>query len=567
MATIKGRTLFFITSPRSPFKMITEIELLTKYFSDHKWNSSTQTDFIKLLISSDSFQSSVSSKDPALSARDRINRGPKALGFVDLAPVVKLTNAGSDFLDERLSSEALLRQLLKFQLPSPYHKAPKQTDELQTTSFFIKPFLEILRLISTLDKLTFDELKIFGLQLTNFNDFDLIVNKIKEFRKAKADSQISYKLFVKQYFDQELNYIYRSEIQSGQTKTRQSSNTSVEKFLSTKASNMRDYADSCFRYLRATGLVDISYRGHSLSIAADKRDEVDFILANISREPVFVDDESSFKLYLFDNTTPQLLTDDRTVLERKLLELEDRTSSELNISKLTTSDIKKALFDSIAKKQHVLISQQVKSLKDRLNTLEVIGLFEDIKNNALYDTPLMLEWNTWRALNILNGGSIKANLNFDDNGMPLSTATGNMPDILCDYDEFFVTVEVTMQSGHKQFESEGESVIRHLAKIKGEFNKPAYCLFITPKINESCVAYFYSLHKTNISYYHGKSVVIPLALEIFIKMVESAINYTSVPTPNKVKELCEFSLSYAQIAKDEVDWHEKVIAKALNWLK
>ena len=78
---------------------------------------------------------------------------------------------------------------------------------------------------------------------------------------------------------------------------------------------------------------------------------------------------------------------------------------------------------------------------------------------------------------------------------------------------------------------------------------------------------FISLHKSNISYYHGKSVVIPLALDIFIKMVESAINYNSVPTPNKVKELCEFSLYYAQIAKDEVDWHEKVIAKAINWLK
>lgn len=64
---------------------------------------------------------------------------------------------------------------------------------------------------------------------------------------------------------------------------------------------------------------------------------------------------------------------------------------------------------------------------------------------------------------MLDGGNIKANLKFDDFGNPMSTAQGNMADIVCDYGDFGLTVEVTMQSGQRQYETEGEPVTRHLA--------------------------------------------------------------------------------------------------------
>lgn len=45
----KRRMLFFTTSPRTPFKMIPEIELLGNNFSGQKWDKRTQVDFIELL--------------------------------------------------------------------------------------------------------------------------------------------------------------------------------------------------------------------------------------------------------------------------------------------------------------------------------------------------------------------------------------------------------------------------------------------------------------------------------------------------------------------------------------
>ena len=178
----------------------------------------------------------------------------------------------------------------------------------------------------------------------------------------------------------------------------------------------------------------------------------------------------------------------------------------------------------------------------------------------------MLEWNTWRAMTMLDGGHIKANLKFDDFGNPMSTAQGNMADIICDYDDFGLTVEVTMQSGQRQYETEGEPVTRHLAKVKRETNKPAYCLFIAPNINDACIAHFYALHKMNISYYGGTSTIIPLPLNIFIKMVGDSYNADYVPEPKHIKQFFEHSNELANTTNNELEWYNGITQKALNWL-
>lgn len=87
-----------------------------------------------------------------------------------------------------------------------------------------------------------------------------------------------------------------------------------------------------------------------------------------------------------------------------------------------------------------------------------MNTFDDIEQKNVLDIPLMLEWNTWRAMTMLDGGTIKANLKFDDNGIPMSTAQGNMADIYYDYEEYGLTVEVTTAGGQKQYEMESEPV-------------------------------------------------------------------------------------------------------------
>ena len=559
MAYLKSKTLFFTTSPRTPLKMIPEIKVLAEDFEGKVWNPVTQIDFIKRLAQGKYFQGEGSAKEMAFSARDRINRAPKALGFVDLKPTIRLTEPGKQLILGKRTEEILLRQLLKFQLPSPYHMEPKQFDG----AFGVKPYLEMFRLIYELGTVSFDELMIFGMQLTHYTKFDEVAADIKQFRRMKTYASASYKTFRGSYLRKEVERIYQDNICEGNTQTRESKDKSLDKFVRTKARNMRDYADACFRYLRATGMVEISQRGHSLSKKKKKREEVEFFLNHVDRKPVFVDDEEKYKKYLFDPASPVLYSDDR---ERVLRQIAESTDISGDLRGQTIEQLKDQLDQAIQNKKKTIIEEQVRDLKEYKNYDDVMNTFEDIKSNNFYDAPLMLEWNTWRAMTMLDGGDIKANLKLDDKGQPMSTAQGNMADIVCNYGDFGLAVEVTMQSGQRQYEAEGEPVSRHLAKLKKDTGKDAYCLFIAPKINESCIAYFYSLHTMNIAFYGGHSVIVPLELDVFIHMVEQSRRAGYIPNPKQVKKIFEYSLEQAKVSKDENEWYNKIKEKALDWL-
>src|SRR5699024_3084167 len=185
--------------------------------------------------------------------------------------------------------------------------------------------------------------------------------------------------------------------------------------------------------------------------------------------------------------------------------LEEKIKTEFPYIEITSDlsilQLKDILAENLALRKKDILSEQTRAIKNYRLFEEINTTFAQILDKSLYDAPLMLEWNTWRAMTMLDGGHIKANLKFDDFGNPMSTAQGNMADIVCNYDTFGLTVEVTMQGGQRQYETEGEPVTRHLAKLKKQTEKPAYCLFIAPKINDAVIAHFYTLHKLNISYY------------------------------------------------------------------
>jgi len=327
---------------------------------------------------------------------------------------------------------------------------------------------------------------------------------------------------------------------------------------------MRDYADALFRYLRATGLVSISHIGRSISIVPEKIQEVNYFLKHTDREPCFIDDEKQYVTYLSNSELPQLFTDNKELLLNKIHNYFPYASIDATFS---ISKLKDILYDEISKRRETIIEEQITTIKDYRLYDNINITFNQIASKSLYDTPLMLEWNVWRAMIMLDGGQVTANLRFDDFGNPMSTAQGNMADIVCDYGDFGLTVEVTMQTGQRQYEMEGEPVTRHLAKWKKSIEKPAYCLFIAPKINEACIAHFYMLHKTNVSYYGGVSIILPLPLNVFQKMVEDSYKASYTPNPQQIKHLFEYSSKTAIESENEKIWFNKITNKALNWLE
>ena len=70
----------------------------------------------------------------------------------------------------------------------------------------------------------------------------------------------------------------------------------------------------------------------------------------------------------------------------------------------------------------------------------------------------------------------------------------------------------------------------------------------------------------NISYYHGRSIVIPLELETFKKMVEQAGHAGYTPSPKQIEAFCNKSMEIAKTANDEMSWYNKMQAIASQWL-
>lgn len=308
----------------------------------------------------------------------------------------------------------------------------------------------------------------------------------------------------------------------------------------------------------------MSYKNHSISFYPDKLKDVDFILKSVERKPVYIDDIEKYKEYLFNASKPVLYIDNRNNVADHLMRISEYTQRQL--SGMTLDELKDLRDSIVAERKKTVINEQVIKIKSYALYSEIIDTFNEIISDGYYDAPLMLEYNTWRAMTMLDGGEIKGNFNFDDIGQPLSTAAGNMPDIECDYRDYALSVEVTMQSGQKQYESEGEPVARHLGYLKKGCGKETYCLFIAPTINSATLAHFYGLNHIPIALYGGKTKIIPLDLDQFMRLVENSYNYTTQPKPVDVRKFIDSVIEQGDIASDENDWKERIQKCVDEWL-
>ncbi|NJD21121.1 MAG: AlwI family type II restriction endonuclease [Melioribacter sp.] len=551
----KTRTVFAFTSPRTIEKIIPEIQVLIKSFAGHEWNTETQIAFFHELFASEFYEGDKMPKNISLAARDRITRAPKALGFVDLRPRIALTEAGEQLLSGRRTSEVIARQLLKFQLSSPYHKIPANR------GFNVKPYLELLRLVKELGNISKMEIAIFFVQLTHYNKFNSIVTAIKEFRKDISKQEANRKVFVDKIFTKEILKIYSEEIKANDLKTRESGDASLAKFIQTKKNNHIDYADAFMRYLRATQFISFDKKTFRMIVAPSRVAEVDYVLKNIERKAKAFKTDEDYKKYLFNPSSLSLLTDDRKYLERQFAKLSVRFDTRASVEQL--KDLLEATENKMIFEANQLAEVKLKNYKEFDDIIEVFG---KIQKKEIPDAPLYFEWNIWRALVMINyARHVSGNFRFDLDGMPLNTALGNLPDIEAEYDGFKMIVEVTISSGNKQYEMEGEPVARHFGRVQNNTAIPVYCLFIAPKISEGALAHFFNLNRMNTKTYGGKTRIVPMNLSQFISFITIA-KEKNFNNSNILKSYLDFIIQKNLLLDDEVVWSQQIHDSIPNWV-
>ena len=544
--TASSKSWFFPTSPRSPYKLQGELKLL-KQLEGKPWGAETQQEFAKLLMESPDFEGKTSRSEAAFSGRDRATRAPRLLGFVHFPRrgqkgAFKFTEIGNIFIQSTPEEQALIfqRQIAKVQFRSPLHNNKGFGD------MSIRPLIVMLRLLFELDSLSKHEIALFAITITSETKFNEHVAVIRQFRESLSNlSGLERKSYKKSFSEEWVGKIYEEDILAGRTKLRQGG----DDFISKKFRTLIDYADSTIRYLRATGLFTVQPHGQRLVLAKAAMEDAEYLIKNHSMASVEVyatDYDGYIEHYLGNASTPKLRKDEanqqlsdvdklaqmvKKVSPHKAEELVERyhksisSSEKLKVLGMLEREVTKISLSDQAK---LLRANLVSSTKDVQEQYDLITT----RGSDVLDRPLMYEWNTWRALVLINDAmDIVGNYIVDFDGYPVSTAAGNKPDIEAEYKDFHLIVEVTLSAGQKQYEMEGESISRHLGmkqkRLVEEGNfKPVFGVFVAEKINDNVVNYLLTQARFASKAYGGKVRIVPLKRSMFEKLMISSVTNT-----------------------------------------
>ena len=270
------------------------------------------------------------------------------------------------------------------------------------------------------------------------------------------------------------------------------------------AGTFRDYADMNMRYLKATGMVQSKGKGivlipekHTLSI-------------ELARE--LLSNRPLLDLYRsLCNGTP-LPTDNATVSHPVLKDLLEQIQqygiaySVVGKALDTPAHINQVRYEIeeliAEKKEEIYAKQQadqwqeiaaymdlIASRKERMRISEE----EEIRIPKT-EAPAYLEWSLWRAFLAINTLANKPyevrRFKIDQDFLPVSTAPGNGPDLVAEFENCVVVIEVTLSESSRQEAMEGEPVRRHVADLMQQYDKPVYGLFIANRIDSNTAETF-----------------------------------------------------------------------------
>lgn len=529
----------FPTSPRSPYKVIERLKLISS-LDGKDYDKDLQIEIGKRIREeSENLKVGLSSNSSTLDfvGRDYITRAPKKLGIVYVPGVDKgkfeLTEQGRNLINSKNMEFVMQRQIAKIQYPSPIKV--RGTEKIK-----LIPLTATIKILKSVKDLSRSEVMMFVITIENFSTIDQSIIEILKFREnlKKIKGNLKRRKFRDEVGIKKLNLFYKNEDFS----IREKKGKKVDKseFLRTKLRNHKDYADSIFRYFISTGLFKLNKKSR-LEISKINEKDADYLLETIGLEPKkFENDEKTFvKDYMGKENSISLYTDKPDNLLNKFDYLK-KLSSTLDLKINTTEidkrfknekslDIKKDIIVELQKKFiYLKMEKFIKKLSERKKNDfdEIVGHFEEIsdRNSEILDKPLQYEYNFFRAFSFIGDAEkIIPSLNFDEDINPLNT-TSNKPDLIIEYKDFILVVEVTLSAGQRQYESEGAPVFRHVGKCQNENNKPVFGLFICEKMDVNMPIEFLSRAMVKTKIYNGRVRILPIERSDFNLLFEKIYN-------------------------------------------
>ncbi len=274
--------------------------------------------------------------------------------------------------------------------------------------------------------------------------------------------------------------------------------------LGCKPHTFNDYADMNMRYLKATGMVQS--KGKGIALVAEKR-----TLA-IALTQELLTNKPIIELYQSLCTGTALPTDNATVAYQVLEDLLQQlhqygiTYSIAGKPLDTPTHINQVRYEIeeliAEKKEEIYATEQADNWQEIAAYMDLIASRRDRMrlNDEIEirvprtEAPAYLEWSLWRAFLAIDTLANKPyevrRFKIDQDFMPVSTAPGNGPDLIAEFEDFVIVIEVTLSESSRQEAMEGEPVRRHVADLMQQYDKPVYGLFIANRIDSNTAETF-----------------------------------------------------------------------------
>ncbi len=338
-------------------------------------------------------------------------------------------------------------------------------------------------------------------------------------------------------------------------------------------STFADYSDVNIRYLKATGLVLAKGRGIAIApqklslIKALVADEyqpkagIDYINALCDGAKLPVDDKDKAILILRDSVS--MLADEGYDYDLSQVDLES-DAAVANARHEVDDRLFQARESIFARNQSKEVDEIISYIDMLLNYTSSRRTQTKVLSNGKEITlpngegPAYLEWMIWRAFlavnSLRNHPWDSRRFKIDQDFLPIGTAPGRGSDIIFEFDEFFLIVEVTLTSSSRQEAAEGEPVRRHMAQYAESYadsGKDVYGLFIAVAIDTNTANTF----KLGEWYRSDDSKlalqIVPMTLSSFRELLDSV-----ECNPGRLLEVLRTLLleCRAHSNKDAVEW-------------
>ena len=337
----------------------------------------------------------------------------------------------------------------------------------------------------------------------------------------------------------------------------------------TSLRSLQDYADMNLRYLKATGLF-VNY-SHGITPNPLK-------LGVFER---FLEEQQYFISDFRQNKTNQCfgfpMFYDNLDEAKKLYIAQVKQAGIQGISSVIPFDIKTVSKDVIKKEYDRLYlkcfeQKEQQFALDQANKWQEISQYMEIlikgqkkETNGLRIPsdmkPAYFEWIIWRSIlaidSLVNSPEQVRKFKIDADFLPIFTAPGGTADLVAEFKDYRLAVEVTLSESSRQEAMEGEPVRRHVADLCQKRDIPTFGLFLARKVHTNTAETF----RHGLWYYDDDSPVdlkiVPFSLEEFKNLFDWLFENKIENKAQKLRILLESCLQ----GKDSLtapEWKKKM---------